>query len=57
MEKLNLPNIEGDPMPPPKMTMDHYVEFVEFYFRHLLNHKAYEELVRRTRVSEPFRLK
>ena len=57
MEKLNLPNIEGDPMPPPKIEMDSYVEFVEFYFKHLLNHKAYEEHVRRTRIGEPFILK
>ena len=57
MERLNLPVFDGPGPPPPVLTMDQYVEFVEFYAKELLNWKAYEDLVRRTRVNAPFRLK
>lgn len=57
LERLNLPVFDGPTPPPPVLSMDQYVEFVEFYVKELLNWKAYEDLVRRTRVNVPFRLK
>lgn len=31
MKKLNLPIIKGNPLPPPKLSMDEYAQFVLFY--------------------------
>ena len=53
---LKFPIIKGNPMPPPVLSMDQYVEFVQFFVQHL-NQKAYEEDRRLSIVNVAFRLK
>ena len=56
-EKLNFP-VFKKPLPgPPILTMDQYVQFVEFFVKHLLNLEAYHEEKKHALVDVPFQLK
>lgn len=55
--ELKFPVIKGNPMPPPVLSMDQYVEFVQFFVQHLMDRKAYEEDRKLSVVNVPFRLK
>ena len=57
MEKLKFPIIKGDPMPPPILSMDRYVRFVEMFIQSFLNRKDYEEQKKRSVVTVPFKLR
>lgn len=57
MEKLILPVFKEPLPPPPILSMDRYVKFVEFCRRHVVNRKAYEEQKKRSAVDVRFVLK
>ena len=54
MEKLNFPVFEDPMPPPPTLSMDQYLEVVEFNLKHTSPAVAWE---RRTPVDLRFRLK
>ena len=57
MNDLNLPIIK-ESLPPPILSMDAYLQFVEFYRKHLLNRKFYEDwLKKQSTVNVRFTLK
>jgi hypothetical protein len=57
MGKLNLPII-NKPLPKPKtLSMDEYLEFVEFNLKHNFDRKAYKEEKKKFSVNVPFSLK
>lgn len=56
-DKLNLPIIRESLPPPPVLSMDRYVKFVEFCRRHVINQKAFEEQRKKTVVDVRFTLK
>ena len=55
--ELKFPIIREPLPPPPIFSMDQYVEFVQFFVHHLMNHDAYEEDRRLSMVNVAFRLK
>jgi len=57
MRKLKLPILKG-PLPEPKvLSMDDYLEFVEFNLKHNFDKKAYRKWKKMSAVNVPFRLK
>jgi len=57
MNGLNLPIIEG-PSPPRKvLTMDAYLEFVEFNFQYTFDKEAFAKWRANLAVTEPFVLR
>ncbi|MDD5774060.1 MAG: hypothetical protein PHX78_11410 [bacterium] len=57
MEKLNLPIIIK-PLPKQKaLSMNEYLEFVEFHLKHTFNRKAYNEEKKKLSVNVPFSIK
>lgn len=58
MKKLNLPIIKGNPLPPPKLTMDEYARFVLFYQKAFPVQAADRKREwEKRRVNVPFKLK
>jgi hypothetical protein len=55
-DDLKLPIIKEDMPPDPVLSMDAYLEFVEFGWLHLTDRQAVEEQEKRERVDVPFRL-
>jgi len=57
MQDLNLP-IDTEPQLPPKiLTMDEYLEFVDFNLRNTFDREAYAKWKELLSVSVPFSLK
>ena len=56
MKDLKLPVIR-ESLPPPQLSMDQYLKFVEFNLKYTFNRKAYEEKKKYSVVNVPFRLK
>ena len=60
MEKkddLNLPIIKGPMMAPKTLSMDGYLEFVEFNLKHNFDREAYKKEKKLLAVNAPFRIK
>lgn len=59
--RLNLPIIHGEVLPPPVLDMKAYLEFLESNWELISDEKAYveitEERARRLRVKTPFKAK
>ncbi len=56
MKKLKLPNFKGPSFPSRVLSMDAYLEFVQWYRQHLFNKEAYEFWRDKMRVNVPFRI-
>ena len=57
MKKLKLP-VFKEPLPPPRiLSMDEYLEFVQFNLKHAFDKKAYTEWKKISAVNVPFRIK
>ena len=56
MKELKLPIIRKS-LPPPQLSMDQYLKFVEFNLKYIIDQKAYRALKKKQIVSVPFRLK
>lgn len=58
MKDLNLPIITGPMKEPKPLSMDEYLEFVEFNLKHIpFDRKAYAKEKKLLSVNVPFRIK
>ncbi|MBI4399087.1 MAG: hypothetical protein HY586_08160 [Candidatus Omnitrophica bacterium] len=57
MKKLKLPVSDIPLRTPPRYSMDEYLGFVLFNFKHTLDQDAWKKFKRETQPIEPFRLK
>jgi hypothetical protein len=56
MKKLNLPIIKGALKEPRTLSMDEYLEFVQFNLRHAFDKRAYAQWKKMLAVNVPFSL-
>ena len=56
MDKLNLPVFTGPSLPPPVLSMNDYLDFVEFNLKYTFNREAYEKEKRLSAVDISFML-
>lgn len=54
VEWFDLPIIKGDVMPSPVLSMDEYLQFVEFCWKNTFNREADEEWRKISAVNVPF---
>ena len=57
MKKLKLPVIKGPLTGPRTLSMDDYLEFVQFNLKHAFNRKAYAKWKKMLIVNVPFSIK
>ncbi len=57
MKKLKLPVIRGSQGEPRTLSMDDYLEFVQFNLKHAFNRKAYTKWKKMMAVNVPFSIK
>lgn len=57
MKKLRLPVIKGSMSEPRTLSMDDYLEFVQFNLKYAFNRKAYAKWKKMLAVNVPFFIK
>lgn len=57
MKDLKFPIIREPLPPPPQMSMDQYVAFIQFNWMHIVDREAIREQKIKSMPKEPFRLK
>lgn len=56
MKDLNLPVFKKPMLEPKPLTMEQYLEFVQFNWRYVVNKKAFYKQKKQMRINVPFKM-